>query len=428
MSCSEQRDLVVAYVRGELARGLERQRLEAHLGHCDECSGVKDTIAAGLATARSYSPEVSPEHLDRLASRLSPYTEGSTRSLGRVRLFAQVALASSLLALVGVVVMALSGSSAPVAIASATAVPVYSEPTPFVRLASLGTWDGEVGATGSHTDILLRRGLLGFSFVGGEGRALVVRTGLAEVHVIGTRFFVDAGEELRIGVGEGRIGIVTASGVRFVSDGEAVSVSTSGAMVPVPVSDAERRVLDDASLREHHASIWPSLPLPSFGGNRRPRLERPASGVARPEPVAETVTSDTVLLERLAEAEALAQRGEIDVALAIYRECAAAAGSKRPYYRDVSHYEAARLIGFVRQDRQRARAAFNLLAERGEGEVRRQAVLAICELDRQADPCGATRCLDRVQRDSRQGAELRSEARILKTRWGLPADCPPAGE
>ena len=128
------------------------------------------------------------------------------------------------------------------------------------------------------------------------------------------------------------------------------------------------------------------------------------------------------LLVQLERAESLTAAGAYPQALAIYAGCTRDQGAERAYA-DLCRYETARIYGFAQGAPARARPIFERLARTGEGEVRRQAMLALCELDRETSPCNAVDCLGRVTKNPDADQALRHEALRLSERWARNLDC-----
>jgi hypothetical protein len=102
-------------------------------------------------------------------------------------------------------------------------------------------------------------------------------------------------------------------------------------------------------------------------------------------------------------------------ALALFTTCADA---WPPRFAELCRFERARVLGSMGKT-DAARSAFARLAVHSRGEVRRQATLALCELDRTADPCRAAACLGRIAADARADADLKLEAARLREKWRL---------
>src|SRR5690606_5413158 len=71
-ACFKIRDRLLDHHFGEL-EGLEKQRVEAHLAHCEECRNVVTRLGNAFAAATDWNPEPKPGEIDRLVERLAPY-------------------------------------------------------------------------------------------------------------------------------------------------------------------------------------------------------------------------------------------------------------------------------------------------------------------------------------------------------------------
>lgn len=418
---------MVAYVRGELG-ALERQRIAAHLGNCDDCASLRLELALGLEAATTWKPQLSGEQLETLVARLVPYMERPSRRR-RLRLgWAVVSLAAAavvLMALGGVALVLRSGPALEPAVAVAVApaqVPLEPvvgkvlrmEPVPWLRLVAPAGWGGVVTRTGRTVEVVLEHGFVAASFVGGRGRKVRVRAPGAVVEVVGTRFFVEvgAGGATHVGVAEGHVRLIGERGALQIAAGESVSISADGSRVDPQALAAAAEYLNDGYLLEHRVEV--------ASPRRRQRAPQLALDSRDVDPEVETGTEErTDVLALLERAEELVLEDRAPDAAKIYDACATGKGDSFAPYRALCSFELARLLGFQLGEPARARRMFRQLAGKAPAEVQRQAQLALCELDLAAQPCSAAACLAAVAERSGADVTLRREAGRLLERWGL---------
>jgi hypothetical protein len=269
---------------------------------------------------------------------------------------------------------------------------VRSTPTPFVFVVASDTWDGRVEANGGDVSVTMARGFAVFAFKGGRGRKLRVSAPDALVEVVGTRFSVEVRDgATRVLVGDGRVRVMTLQGTRLLVPGESMVAG-----------DGRGDWRADAYLDDPHL-----VRLDAHGAKRRGGRKHAAVGGA----------DTTDLFEQLARAEDLAQAGQLDAAISAYRQVASTAA--HPTYSELAEYEIARIIGFKQGHADQARSILRKLAQRGRSEAKRQATLALCELDLVERPCRAARCLHELA--SGVDYQLAREAKGLLKHWALAA-------
>jgi hypothetical protein len=423
--CTELRQDMVAFLTGEL-EPLAKARLESHLAHCAGCQSLRAELDRGLDAARHFEPELDAEHLRRLKARLSPYTESRVGEHSQLLAWGGISLvAVSLLLVVGVVIwgrhlqpvaptpivpIQVAKETAPLPVAPAPAVVARSEPTPFVRLLTGGGWDGTVQVEDRKLSVRLSKGFVVTSFNGGRGRSLRLTTPSAVVEAVGTRFLVEvsAGGATTVAVADGKVRVTAGRVTRAVVGGELLTLDANGRALQ-PVEPKGRPFLEDAFLLEHHGLVGASAPAKKTGELA-------------------TLKEMWPVLEQIEQAEALANKGQLEAALTIYQSCSTDAVEAYAPYRQLCRLEMARLLGFKLGKSERARDILGRLVREEHGEVGRQASLAICELDLKANPCRAIACLATVVDATRSEPELRGEAERLLRRWreGAPA-CPAGG-
>ena len=404
MSCEHHQSELVAFVRGEL-ESLPRQRLASHLAHCASCSALARTLARGLAAARDWEPEVAPDHLDRLTGRLAPWLETAPAPRRAAWRWAAAGAALAFAVAAGAALLAPLRRSVDPDVAA-----LELAPTPFVRVVADARWDGVVSGGPSALVYAMTRGAAGFSFTGGEGRRLSVRTPLGEVRAVGTRFVVAlAGDGLTVAVGDGEVRVSTAAGevavpagveARFDGDG---AERARGALAAASMAILERPFLAHAAAVGLDFEGTPAL-APGLDLAGEPTAPRAG------------------LLARLERAEQLAAGGQARAAVSIYASCARERGLA-VVLADLCRLEAARLTAFALGEPERARPVLTRLARTAQGETRRQAALALCELDRARDPCGAAGCLRRIAAGEAFDEALRREAARLAAEWSGAAAC-----
>lgn len=424
MSCEHHQSELVAFVRGEL-EPLPRQRLASHLAHCLGCSALARTLATGFAAARGWEPEVAPEHLDRLTGRLAPWLETAPAPRRAAWRWAASVAALAFASAVAVVLLAPLRRPVDPGVAA-----LELAPTPFVRVAAEARWDGVVTGGPSALVYAMTRGAAGFSFTGGEGRRLSVRTPLGEVRAVGTRFVVAlADDALTVAVGDGEVRVSTAAGEVAVAAGVEVRFGRDGAeRTRGTLTAASTAILDRPFLA--HAAVVSRIdgaPGPGLDFDGAPALGpgldldgAPALGPGLD--LAGSPTPHVGLVARLERAEQLAAEGQARAAVAIYSSCSRERGLA-VVLADLCRLEAARLTAFALGEPERARPVLTRLARTGQGETRRQAALALCELDRRRDPCGAAACLRRLAAGEGFDTALRREAARLAAEWAGAAGC-----
>lgn len=280
-----------------------------------------------------------------------------------------------------------------------------------LRVVASATWDGRIDGNARDLRIYMTAGFAVFAFEGGKGRRMRVETPDIIVEVVGTRFFVEvASDGTHVGVAEGR--------VRVTTDGEVTTLRV-GDSLRLPVApDAQRMVpvarsyLDDDFLAEH-----------AFQKARRKRARRTRrKNLAElDELFASLGDMDSgrakSMLKQLQAAEDLAQMGQFRDAIETYREIARAASDFS--YRDLALHEMARIMAFDLGEIRQARSTLRHLAKGAQGEVRRQATIALCELDLKARPCEAAACLQELIDGPDADFEVSREAQWLFRHWGL---------
>lgn len=82
----------------------------------------------------------------------------------------------------------------------------------------------------AHLELALRTGTAHFEVVPNKQRKFVVNAGTVQVHVVGTVFDVEQGDErVRVAVSEGKVRVETPTGTQFVRGGESAWFDTTGA-------------------------------------------------------------------------------------------------------------------------------------------------------------------------------------------------------
>jgi transmembrane sensor len=85
----------------------------------------------------------------------------------------------------------------------------------------------------AHLELALRAGTAHFDVVPNKARKFVVTAGNVQVHVVGTVFDVERGDErVRVAVSEGKVRVETPIGTQFVRGGESAWFDTTGARLP----------------------------------------------------------------------------------------------------------------------------------------------------------------------------------------------------
>jgi transmembrane sensor len=95
----------------------------------------------------------------------------------------------------------------------------------------------------AHLELALRSGTGHFEVVPNKARKFVVTAGSVQVHVVGTVFDVEQGDErVRVAVSEGKVRVETPTGTQFVRGGESAWFDTTGARLgddAEPAADRE---------------------------------------------------------------------------------------------------------------------------------------------------------------------------------------------
>ncbi|HET6333406.1 MAG TPA: FecR family protein [Polyangiales bacterium] len=98
----------------------------------------------------------------------------------------------------------------------------------------------------AHLELALRSGTAHFEVVPNKVRKFVVTAGSVQVHVVGTVFDVEQGDErVRVAVSEGKVRVETPTGTQFVRGGESAWFDTTGARLS---DDAEPAADREATL------------------------------------------------------------------------------------------------------------------------------------------------------------------------------------
>jgi transmembrane sensor len=99
----------------------------------------------------------------------------------------------------------------------------------------------------AHLELALRSGTAHFEVVPNKVRKFVVTAGSVQVHVVGTVFDVEQGDErVRVAVSEGKVRVETPTGTQFVRGGESAWFDTTGARLSddaEPAADREATVI-----------------------------------------------------------------------------------------------------------------------------------------------------------------------------------------
>jgi hypothetical protein len=457
--CEEQRLIMVAYMQDELAP-LERTRFESHIAHCRRCHALNDELSRGFSAAKSWSPKVSEEHLDRLVDRLQPYmTESKTKrsfvgfSLG----FAAAAAVIGFVIAAVVMMRVKKDEHAKVEVAAQTPAMVPTppvaptppapvsaqQPTPHIKMVTSADWEGEVQPIDAiESRIAMTRGFAVVEFEGGQGRKLTVNAPGVAVEVVGTLFFVEVVPERQasiVGVKKGRVRVVTRSRNDQIDAGTSRAYRTTGeleteSLMPrasIHVEDpyfAKPTAVGGERPAEHESAVVPPPPVPETAppppepaeeevASKEPPAKKSRSVHKKPHHAIHTPSTSLEGTHLLARAEELARKGQTESALEIYQRIREDDRAELVPYRAVASYETARLYGFVLKRAGVAEQMFRELARTGSGEVATQAGFALCELDLSHDRCLAAQCLRRMADGS--NAEVDAEARQLLGRWGL---------
>lgn len=409
--CQEQQARLVAFARGEL-RHLERDRVAAHLGGCRDCEQTVRSLRAGLQQAARWEPEVFAGDLAHLNQRLEPYLgEGRVRRSRRRLGLAWGSLTALTAAALAVVVWRPFAVSTPVVAPARESVALgpiavgdglrRERATPHLVWVASRDWDGRVEGTEENLSVTMSTGFAVFDFVGGGDRHLRVSAPDALVDVVGTRFFVEVRDgATKVGVARGKVRVLTLAGTEMLQGGDSLAVGEGDGSDAAALAYIRDPFLGDAPLPVPRRNV--TRPGPSS----RTRLgvlrnQRPLDGY---DPFA--------AWDR---AEALSRQGDPRAAIEVFNEITRAA--EQTAVRDAARYEIARLWGLRLGEVQRARDILRPLAQRGNEELRRQASLALCELELQHRPCASAACLDTLRRAKDE--PLRQEAARLYARWGL---------
>jgi ferric-dicitrate binding protein FerR (iron transport regulator) len=433
--CEEQRPLLIAYLKNELAP-LESARLESHLARCRRCTALKDEVSRSFGAAKAWKPEVSGERMDQLVARLSPYIAEAERTRGtRAPFFALGgALAAGAAAIAIVVAISfLGGTNQPLEPAPARPEPsvIAVRPTPHIKLVASTSWDGRVDAIdATRSEISMSRGFAVVEFEGGQGRRLVVRAPGVTVEVVGTRFFVEVplgGKRSIVGVTKGKVRVVTASRLDEIAAGQTKAYAESGDLAAESYAPSALGFVKDPAFADSHAPAASEASSATReneveGSPKAAGLDQDQSASAHASARSHsTASSEANAL--LARAEDRTRGGDLDGALALYRELADSPDPKLTPYRALARYETARILGFKRDDKKGAASILRDLAKNG-GEVATEAAFALCELDLSTAPCRAADCL-RAMTQAPSPRAVAKEARALLQRWGLDAArCP----
>lgn len=414
-TCHSQRELMVDHLLGELD-GLVAQRLEAHLDACASCAEVYARLEAGFASARRFEPEVDEEDLSRWSGRLEPFMSEPKRPprFSGVGFWALAVGGAA----VAAVVVALWTPEAVIAPPSTLAPALAEAPTPIepvapareverrkltdhLRAVTSPDFSGEVRTPDEKTTELdIAAGFAVLDFEGGEQRKLRVVSDDVEVHVIGTRFFVEAreGAPTTVGVVSGRVEVRSRGQVEVLGAGQVRAYDASGAYTPDLSNLRSAAHHEDTFLAQAEVEPEPK-PVPAAAPAPKPAPRR------APDPVG-----------ALTRAERLVREGRAEEGLRVYDRLIAEAPPG--LIRDAARYERARVWGFVTGERARAARALEVLATKASPEVRRQAALARCELDAVDDRCAAAACLRALEAAGRYVGEVQALLRA----WGVSGD------
>ena len=450
VTCNEHRSRMFEYVRGDLV-ALEKTRLEAHLENCGPCAGVRDSIRRGVDSAATWTPEIDPEHFERLTHRLAPYMQ-EARAKRRSGFVAGFAVAAA--CAVALIVFAISEQppQPPKAAPSMIATHVKPEPKPAsvsqkslgvvdvqrvrvapgVRAVASQSWDGVAKKTDrGRLELRMSEGfaVLDMTRVEGiEGGNVDLVVAALRARASG-RVFVEVSPQrlVTIGVISGRASVDALDGTLAIEPGARRTFDLEGRLA-APVTKVLSGAFEgDAflSTREPQKTVQPPArveveqPAPIARKIRKKRRgTRRARARARPE----LRPTEAGALELIAEAENLALRGRAADAIAKYEAVLDDQRRSLRPYRPLIRYEIARIRAFQLGQVQRARAELTRLA-RAPGEVGTQSAFALCELEVEEDPCGASQCLRAL--GTRRGGSVQREALELVDRWGLEKNsCP----
>lgn len=139
----------------------------------------------------------------------------------------------------------------------------------------------------AHLELALRTGTAHFEVVPNKTRKFVVTAGSVQVHVVGTVFDVEHGDErVRVAVSEGRVRVETPTGTQFVRGGESAWFDTTGA-----------RLSDDA---EPSADREPNAPSSDPAHATATTKAPPRGAETLPESAPRSAREHTVKSKRLA--------------------------------------------------------------------------------------------------------------------------------
>jgi hypothetical protein len=466
-----------AYVRGELL-ALERAHIESHVARCRSCAGLEKKCARSLEAAGAYAPKSEAEHVDRLKKRLRPYVAAGKPS--RPSYVPVASLAAAAFAAVTALVLMPARDELPVeqpVIAAAEGPSQVATEVPVIPLSiepavrhELGTnlhviaareWDGRVVSNRpADMRVEMKTGFAVMAFKGGAGRKLTVIAPNVEVEVVGTKFFVHvlASGQTAVGVVSGSVRVYYANGNELVEAGGSRAFGAGGASVAAESSATPAIDLEDPFIEDHGHEETAELERTVVERLvvERPVVERPVvartvpEGIAVPkarmtqpakveptqpesQPVAEekepeaepeaekeqpelpAVTAGGLL----SEAERLVSAGRIDEALHLYEWALASEEQAIREKRSLYRYELARLLGFEKNERAKARDIFEHLSITAEGEVRTQSAFALCELELSESACNAATCLRSMANDRASPKSVAEEANRLLARWKL---------
>jgi hypothetical protein len=433
--CFKIRGHLLDYHFGELD-GLEKERVEAHLGNCAECRTVVERLDRAFSAAAKWQPEPKPGEIDRLVERLTPYLDHpEDEAPPRTRWMYGVGLALA----AGVAALLALGpprpkpatepeiEAAPLAVVDAPVQRVA--PTERVRVVSSVDWNGRVRKAKDTTRIEMEQGFAVIAFDGGEGQKLAVVTPDVEIQVIGTRFYVDArpGIPTTVGVIAGRVEIHTKKKKKDVLvAGSERAYQPDGSEAPVelartkpyhsdPYLGEAPMIAEGSRDGERTPAIAKAPPprsklLPRLPTKLLPRKEGPVEAnrtieALPPEPEALDGA------EVLEDVEKLVREGRLEGALELIDDALSDDDPALSPFGPTLRYERARIL-LKQGKRDQARIEFGRLTQAPLPEVAHQASLSLCELELVEDPCSAAACLRSV--DSREAKELLARWRLAE--------------
>ncbi|MBN1962703.1 MAG: FecR domain-containing protein [Deltaproteobacteria bacterium] len=449
MTCAQYQDELVAHAQREL-KGLAAQRVNSHLAHCYNCRSIADSLNIAIATAKEEKYVVANSELTRLQQRLQPYVEAADRQKRHARWSLSAILVASAVAALAALVVWVHQTQP---FMHDTTTLIATAPSPFVRVVSDVVTDGVTQGDQQHLIYNFTKGTVAFDFIGGQGRSLIVQTPLAHIRAVGTRFAVSLNdnESIIVAVGEGQVAIDNNTQHLLVSAGQQVLLDKTTINAKMQNISAQMySYLNNSYLTNHH-EVFANLQFATNAdksagatmqvdgittiNKRKINKNMVAPAPARTAHVARSQgqnnfaktikkirheTSD--FLPRLTQAEQMQQAGSYLKALAIYDECLRVAGLERSIT-DLCRFERARIYGFALGQSERAREVFVRLAKTGVGEVQKQAMLALCELQRALEPCAAVACLSQLVTARNTDNNLRREAKRLAKLWDDAAQC-----